>query len=290
MDTPPDLTILLASLTGLDLATIGRWLGYLITIVALRTVLHGPLTSGLELAREVLDGWRIRARVTRTTIDDHLVRLASYLLEGWALVLTLLTLAAQLLAWMTPRFALGLQVAEQQAATRRRPPPLPLLGLLMWVLLAGGALAVTGCARGSSDTTPLHRASAGASVFADAGTFAGAELARHIEADLAEVRAACVADQDGRDCDAAVRYRATEYQVIIAGHTLYAQLVNQLVDELESQARRKAAGEAVDLGDAIRLSGRVLTAYRSLAETLRIIGLDAPPIPVSAIAALEDLR
>ena len=160
------------------------------------------------------------------------------------------------------------------------------LGVLATILLLATA-PLPGCATGRPPATPLHRAGVAAVVFVDAGTWVSGELSRHIEADLAALHAECEAQADAsRDCDAAVRYRATEYAATVAAHSLYATLVGQLVGELAAQARRQQAGEDPDLGDAIRLAGRALSVYRALSATLRTIGIEAPPISLSDIAAL----
>lgn len=257
--------------------------GYLLTLVTL-----APLVSWLRPRVDpVLSRWRDDAALTRTTADDRAVLAVTL---GWSLLVWLPAAALRLI----PIFATQDEVDALQAERRRRRPPsrtssgIP-TGMLVWGVLISGALLLTstGCATGRPPATPLHRAGLGAVVLVDAGTFAAGELERVIEADLTEVRTSCLAAEDAsRDCDAAVRHRAIEYQATVAAHALYAELVNQLAAELRAQARRQQAGEEVDLGDALRLTGRALAVYRALAETLRHLGVELPPLPLDALTAL----
>lgn len=176
--------------------------------------------------------------------------------------------------------------ARKDALVRRGINALGTLAVLGLLLSMVAALA-TGCATGRPPATPLHRASTAAVIFVEAGTLAGDVLTARIEADLVTVRDECQAQADAsRDCAAAVRHRAVEYAAIVAAHGLYASLVNELVAELAAQARRQQHGDDPDLGDAIRLAGRALSVYGSLAEMLREIGIEAPAIPGSAVVAL----
>lgn len=141
-----DLTIVLAEALGTDLATIARVLMWLIAIALVRTALaKAGVDGGIVAARQWMNGRRVAARATRTGVDDALVNAGSYVLEGVALLLTVGAMVVELVAWITPRFAIGMQMARQQLedeAARRRRPPGSLLGLLTWLILALGLVAV----------------------------------------------------------------------------------------------------------------------------------------------------
>ena len=160
-----DLTILFAEAIGTDLATIARVLMWLLAIALVRTALaKAGADRGLVAARDWLARRRVAARATRTGVDDAMVHAGSYVLEGVALVLTVGAMVVELVAWITPRFALGMQMAREQLedkAVRRRRPPSSLLGLLTWAILALGVavlllgpMALTGC--GPTQAQTLH--------------------------------------------------------------------------------------------------------------------------------------
>ena len=163
------------------------------------------------------------------------------------------------------------------------------LGILATVILIATSPAL-GCARGEAETTPLRRASTAAPALVALGTMAADAISVVIERDLTATRDECLAAQDtSRDCDDAVRYRATEYAPLIAAHSLYAELVGQYVAELQAQAGRQQRGEDVDMGDAVRLAGRVLAVYSALADTLYALGIDLPPLAPAVLASLREI-
>lgn len=299
MDT--DWTIILAELLGTDLATIGRVLSWLVAIAIIRTALaKAGVDRGIVAARSWLARRRIAAQATRTGVDDALVHVGSYVLEAAALVLAAGAAVVALVMWLTPHLRIGMALAQQHledTQTRRRPPG-SLLGMLTWLILALGLVVVlcaplvlSGCARGSADTTPLHRAGTAVSVLVDTGAFLGAELAREIESEVREARDVCLAEAEtGRDCDLVARQRGDEYRVLAYAHNSYATLVNELRDELQLQAERREAGEEPDLATAARLAGRALRSYATLAELLRLVDIPAPELPAGVVSALESLR
>lgn len=160
-----DLTIVLAEALGTDLATIGRVLMWLLVIALARTALaKAGVDRAILAARDWLGRRRVAARATRTGVDDALVHAGSYLLEGVAVLLMVGALIVQLVAWLTPRFAIGMQMAREQLdheVARRRRPPGSLLGVLTWLVLALGLvvvllgpLALSGC--GPTQAQAMH--------------------------------------------------------------------------------------------------------------------------------------
>lgn len=94
-----DYTLFVTGATGIDAATLGRYLLYLVSA----STLAGLVAPWLQ-AR--LPEWQDRAAETSTLHDDKAVRVA-------AVVLQALLFVVALTAWIVPRFALGLQAGRE---------------------------------------------------------------------------------------------------------------------------------------------------------------------------------
>ena len=101
-----DYTLFVTQLAGIDAATLGRHLLYLVSL----STVAGLVAPWLQ-AR--LPEWQDRAAKTSTLHDDKAVRVA-------AVVLQALLLVVSLTAWIVPRFALGLQAGREARALEDR--------------------------------------------------------------------------------------------------------------------------------------------------------------------------
>ncbi len=94
-----DYTAFVTAATGLDAATLGRYLLYLVSA----STIAGLVAPWLQ-AR--LPGWQDHAAATSTVSDDRAVRVAGVALQGLLMIVSVT-------AWLVPRFTVGLQAGRE---------------------------------------------------------------------------------------------------------------------------------------------------------------------------------